>query len=114
MCPVKKCAARRYAAADLRFLRRHFEQVHVLEYPNCVFELVCPVAGCAKVVGDTMDLLRQHVFEEHDHLIPYRCTEENSALSTPVNDALGVKSQEALPLPMMLVDVGLGRVSDVL
>ncbi|XP_055346960.1 uncharacterized protein LOC129594334 [Paramacrobiotus metropolitanus] len=68
LCPIKECSARKYAVADLNFLRRHFQQVHAHAYPSPSFTLLCPVAECATTFGTSMEAFREHL--ANDHLRP--------------------------------------------
>ncbi|XP_055346956.1 uncharacterized protein LOC129594331 [Paramacrobiotus metropolitanus] len=64
-CPLPECANRKFAAADIYYLRRHFQQVHRLTHPNPIFVIQCPVEDCAEEFDGSYREMRKHMAKEH-------------------------------------------------
>ncbi|OWA50000.1 hypothetical protein BV898_14530 [Hypsibius exemplaris] len=69
-CPLDECAGRKFAAADMYYLRRHFQQVHRLTHPNPLFVIQCPVEECGAEFESSLREMRKHLNKDHPDVFP--------------------------------------------
>ena len=77
-CPLEECAGRKFAAADMYYLRRHFQQVHRLTHPNPMFVIQCPVEECGAEFDQSLREMRKHLQKEHPEAYPPRVRSKDS------------------------------------